>query len=162
MSRSVILLLLMTSTSMQIASAQDSKKEKEAAETKSIIYSKNFVFTPQSATPTGGKLLPLTGEFHLIITEDTVISYLPYYGRAYSPPVSSNSGGITFTSTDYQYSIAEEKKGGWEILIQPKDVKDVDKLSLTVFENGNASLQVMSRSRQPISYRGYISANKSK
>ncbi|HEY6082088.1 MAG TPA: DUF4251 domain-containing protein, partial [Chitinophagaceae bacterium] len=69
-------------------------------------------------------------------------------------------GGIQFKSRNFDYTVTEGKRGGWNILIRPKDVKDIQQLSLSVTTSGYASLQVISNSRQPISFNGYIAGAK--
>ncbi len=140
-----------TSTSQ----AQDNNKNLE-----SIISSKNYVFIAQSVTPLGGRFRQLTSDYDLRVRGDSVIAYLPYFGRAYSAPIDPTKGGVMFTSTSSEYMQTPGKKGGWNILIKPKDVQDVRQLMLSVSAGGNASLQVISTSRQTISYSGHIEAGK--
>ena len=141
------------------ANAQDSKKDKQAAEaaaTKNLLDTKRFVFQAQSTTPTGGKLIQLSFGFYLKVSGDTMISYLPYYGRSYSPTLPTENNGMNFTSTDFEYKIEDRKKGGWDVDIVPTDYTDVQKITLTVFENGNTSAQIISKSKSTINYSGYI------
>ena len=87
---------------------------------------------------------------------DTLISQLPYFGRAYSAPMDMKGGGIEFTSTDFAYTLEAKKKGRWSISIEPKDEKDVRQMILSVSENGYASLQVLSNNRDPINFNGIV------
>lgn len=136
--------------------AQDSKKEKEkAAKVQGIINSKNFVFIAESASPMGGRTIYLTSTYMLRVSKDTLVTDLPYYGRAYSAPINPSEGGIRFTSTDFELNLQAKKKG-WDILINPKDTRDVRQLFLSASANGYASLQVTSNNRQAISFTGYI------
>ncbi len=41
---------------------------------------------------------------------DSIVTYLPYFGRAYSVPVNLSQGGIQFTSTDFDYTIESKRK----------------------------------------------------
>jgi hypothetical protein len=138
--------------------AQHKKDKKE--QIKSIVEAQNYVFKAQSALPTSGATRQLTGDFDLRISKDTIISDLPYFGRAYTPPLNPAEGPLRFTSTDFQYSVANRKKGGWEVTITPKDVHDPRQLSMNIFDNGSASVIVTSYNRQPISFNGYITAKK--
>jgi hypothetical protein len=105
----------------------------------------------------GGRFRQLnTSEYDLRIAGDSVISYLPYFGRAYSAPLDPSKSGIQFTSTNFKYEQSPRKKGGWNILIEPKDANDVRQLTLLVTESGSASLQVISNNRQSISFNGYV------
>jgi Domain of unknown function (DUF4251) len=139
--------------------AQDSAKDKKALQAqaiKSLVESKNFVFDVESVTPAGGRTRQLTPYYSLKIFGDTIKSDLPYYGRAYTAPLNPSEAGINFTSTRFDYKSSPRKKGGWDITIAPHDANDVRELSLTVFENGTASLFVSSNNKQNISYYGEI------
>lgn len=129
-------------------------QEKDAAEIQQMIDTKNFIFKAETANPQSGRTRQLTPEYDLTISRDKLICFLPYYGRAYNAPVSSE-GGIKFTSIDFTYDIKQVKKG-WEITMVPKDVTDVHQMFLAAFANGKATLQVTSNNRQNISFNGYI------
>ena len=129
-------------------------QEKDATEIQQMFDTKNFIFRAETANPQSGRTRQLTQEYDLTISRDKIICFLPYYGRAYSAPVSSE-GGIKFTSIDFNYDVKKTKKG-WEITITPKDVTDVHQMYLTAFTNGRATLQVTSNSRQNISFNGYV------
>ena len=155
----VLLILAVAVTGLHSAYAQNNKKQKEsekAASVRALLESKNYVFKPQTALPTSGTSQQLTQDFELKVTGDTVQSYLPYFGRAFSATIGQTEGGIRFTSTDFGYTIRQRRKGDWEIGIQPKDAGDVRQLLLRVSENGYGTLQVTSNNRQPISFNGYV------
>jgi hypothetical protein len=136
--------------------AQSTKEEKTAA-FKSLIESGNYVFKAQSAMPMSGRVRQLTtDDYSLTLTKDKVISDLPYFGRAYTAPMDPSKGGIQFSSASFDYTITPGKKDGWEVLIKPKDYKDVNQLSLSISSAGYASLRVISTSRQQISFNGII------
>lgn len=124
---------------------------------KNIVEARYFVFHAQIAMPMSGSSRQLTSsDFDLKITKDSVVSYLPYYGRAYSVSYGTTDGGLDFISTKFDYTITDRKKGGWEINIKPKDVQDFREFTLTLSENGNGSLEATSTNRQPISFTGYV------
>lgn len=124
-----------------------------------LIQSKNFVFTVQNVYPMGGMVNQMMTGFDLRMIGDSMITYLPFFGRAYSAPYGQG-GAFNFTSTKFEYTVKQRKKGGWEILIQPRDHRDIQQMNFTVAENGYASLQMTSNSRQPISYTGYLAERK--
>src|SRR6266478_4179213 len=134
-------------------------QSKESA-IKNIIEAKEYIFHAQAALPSSGPTRQLTSEYDLKVSKNSVVSFLPFFGRAYSLPYGSTEGGFNFTSTKFDYSVTNRKKGGWEISIKPKDVADFREFSLTVSENGYGTLQVISNNRQPISFTGYITAIK--
>lgn len=147
---------------IQPACAQESAAHKKAAQlatVKSMVDAKDYVFVVESVSPASGPTRQLTPYYTLDVHGDTLVADLPYFGRAYVAPVDPSTGGIHFTSTKFTYNISNRKKGGWQVDIQPGDQSDVRQLSLTIFENGNASLLVVSNNRQSISYHGYIRDN---
>jgi Domain of unknown function (DUF4251) len=131
--------------------AQESNPDKISQK----VEAQNFVFVAQSANPQGGNTRQLTSGYDVTITKGSIISYLPYFGRAYTAPIDPSDIGIKFTSADFEYKTTKSKKG-WEIAIKPKDAKDVQQLFLVIFDNGNARLDVVTLSRQGISFDGYI------
>ena len=124
---------------------------------KSLVESKRFVFKAQSVSPPSAPLRQLTGDnYELRMLGDSLISYLPYFGRAYAAPSPGSSAGYNFTSTKFDYTAKARKKGGWDIVIKTKDVTDFREFDLTVSTNGTASLRALSNNRQLISYNGFI------
>ena len=138
--------------------AQNKKDKKE--QIKRLIEAQNYVFKAQSALPTGGATRQLTSDYDLRISKDTILSDLPYFGRAFTAPLNPSEGPLRFTSTEFQYSVANRKKGGWNVTITPKDVQDPKQLNISIFDNGTASVVVTSYNRQPISFNGYVTAKK--
>ena len=134
------------------------KKEKKAAEIKKIVEARNYVFKAQTALPTAGSTRQLTSDFDLRVSKDTIVSDLPYFGRAYTAPLNPSEGPLRFTSTDFQYTATDRKKGGWDVTITPKDLQDPRQLTLSIFDNGTASVVVTSYNRQPISFNGYVTS----
>ena len=158
----VMLCLAAMFTNVQAAHAQ-TKAEKKAAkalEIKNLLDSQAYLFYASSVTPMSGRTRQLTSSYTLDITKEKIIADLPYFGRAYSATPGSSDGGIHFSSADFDYHIADRKKGGWDITIKPKDAKDVQVFNMSVFDNGSATLQVTSTNRQSISFSGDIRARK--
>ena len=143
----------------QTVYAQDAKKEKEAVQAEAVknkIDGKRYVFQAQSAMPMKGKSRQLSPGYTLTVSPDTVMCDLPYFGRAYQAPMNASEGGIKFTSTDFEYTVKNQKKGGWDIQIKPKDVRNSSQVSLSISAKGYASLRVISTDRESISFNGYI------
>ncbi|AEV97510.1 hypothetical protein A4D02_30585 [Niastella koreensis] len=139
--------------------AQQPKKDKKA-EIKAIVEAQNYVFKAQTALPTAGTTRQLTSDYSLQVSKDTIVSDLPYFGRAFTAPLNPSEGPLQFTTTKFQYMVSTNKKGGWNVTITPQDVSDPHELIMTIFDNGSASMVVNSTNRQPISFNGYITAKK--
>src|ERR1043165_2815237 len=99
-------------------------QETNEANLKNLLTSKNFIFKAQSAWPLQGTVVQLNAGYDMRVLPDSINTYLPYFGRAYTPSFNSE-GGISFTSKKFDYIIKEMSKGGWEITIKPSDTKDV-------------------------------------
>jgi len=127
----------------------------DAGAVKGMIDSKRFVFEAQSMTPSRGGLRTLTPGYILVVSPDTVACDLPYMGRAYQAPMGSSDGGMTFHGSKFDYTVKEKKKG-WTVNINMKEVSGNPRLILTVFDNASARLTISSSSKESISYSGYI------
>jgi len=134
-------------------------QDKSPEEIKKLIESQNYIFKAEQVFPQSGKSRMLTTDYDLSITIDSIISFLPYFGRSYTASLNPEESGIKFTSTDFEYQNTKKKKS-WEISIKPKDVSDIQEISLSIFDNGTANLNVSSTNRQNISFRGYIKEGK--
>jgi hypothetical protein len=140
----------------QILTAEENAN---ASTIRSKVETKNFVFQAQSASPQGGRFIQLTSPYDVRIKNDTLVTFLPYFGRAFVAPINPAEGGIRFNSTSFDYTVENRKKGGWNVLITPQDARDVRLLQFIITETGNATLQVLSNNRQPITFNGFIEKN---
>jgi hypothetical protein len=135
--------------------------QQDANNVSSCIKNQQYIFKAQTALPLRGGFMQLTqGYYDVTITKDSVVSFLPYFGRAYTPPINPADAGIKFVSTKFDYKASVNKKGNWEITITPKDVSDIQQLNIQVTESGQAFLQVTSLNRQAISFNGNIEKRK--
>ena len=127
---------------------------------KNILSTKTFVFKAQSAWPLQGTVVQLTPGFDTKVLGDSINAYLPYFGRSYAAGYTNNGGGISFTSTKFDYKLKEKEKGGWELVIKPADTKEVNQMIYSISSNGYATLQVTSNNRQAISFYGVMEKSK--
>lgn len=130
-------------------------QESNSATLKTILSNKNFIFRAQSAWPLQGTVVQLTAGYDMKVIQDSINTYLPYFGRAFSAGYGGD-GGINFTTRKFDYKVKEKQKGGWDVTIKPIDVRDIMELTYSVSSNGYATLQVISNNRQAISYYGVI------
>lgn len=134
------------------------KKAERMEQVTKLLESKVFVFNPQSATPSSGGMIQLTSEFYLKINNDTLQSYLPYYGVAYQSRFGNTDSPLDFDSTDFEYNTTVLKNGNYDINIKLNDPSDPSQLILSVSSSGYANLRVISVNRQPISFYGEVNA----
>ena len=163
--------------------ATTSQAQTDKATTERIIDAQNYVFVATTAFPmnamdiskvlnrmpgaNGGGAINLTGtSYDIAVTKDSLVAYLPYYGRAYTARPGNTDGGIKFKSKAFTYKNTKRKKGGWIITMTPKDVKDDLNsnyaLTLTVTTAGYGTLTVTSNNQQTITFNGYLAEPKPK
>ena len=97
----------------------------------------------------------VASNWSLEVKGDTLVSYLPYVGVAYEASFSSNSG-LNFTAPISNYEDEGFRKGKRMIRLRVKNEDDLLDYQLEVMDNGNTSIDVMSRKREGISYSGQM------
>ena len=150
------LMIFYFGTGFSVRAQDEIAKDSKSDDKVELVKSRNFTFVAQSATPAAGRLRQLTTMYTLQVKNDTVISFLPYFGRAYVGPLDPTEIGLEFTTVAEQWIEKEGKKNSIEVKIVPKNAKDVRDMYLSVFKSGSATLRVNSNNRQPISFNGYV------
>jgi hypothetical protein len=134
----------------------------DSASIRRMIESQNFVFVAEYVNPIGVSRRILTAnQYDISITKDSIESYLPYFGRGYTAPLSPSDVDFTFTSTKFSYAVIPTRKG-WNVLIKTTDQTYLQQLFFTIFSNGSVSLNITSLDKSSLSYDGFIAARKVK
>ena len=150
------MLLEIASMLAEPAGAQ-TRKEKEAAIKTYIenqLTDRQFKIAVSMAYPMRGSSIPLTSSYTLEMKQDSVDVYLPYYGRAYSVPYGGGNG-LKFQSTVTDFSM-KKKKGRYEIKFSSRTDEDIYDFYIDIGSEGNASVSVTMRNRQPIRFYGTV------
>ncbi|MCO5237621.1 MAG: DUF4251 domain-containing protein [Chitinophagaceae bacterium] len=141
------------STSKKTASVSD-----EAM--KHAIEADNWIFRADYALPQGARSRHLTSIYEVTNRKDTVIFFLPYFGRAYTAPVGETTSPLNFKTTDFDLNKTSNNKGKWEVTVRPKDNREVQSCNFTLFENGSGQLNVQMTNRSSISFNGTVRPGK--
>jgi len=120
-----------------------------------LINEKSFDFIAKSALPSKGNHISLSSAYDIKISGDTVVVYLPYYGRAYSAITSSDESGYKFTSTKNDFKVKQTKRG-WDVTIKPTDVPNGVQLYLNISTTGHTMLTVTENKRDAIAFNGVL------
>lgn len=137
------------------AQSKKERKEQKKEAVKKIIVSENYKIDVNTAHPMRGRSIPLTSLYSLTIRNDSVISYLPYYGRAYSIPYGGGEG-LIFSAPLKEYTMEMDKKGKAVIHFTARSPEDKFDYSIQVYPNGSASINVNMQNRQSISFQGEL------
>jgi hypothetical protein len=162
----ILFLVFLIFTAYSVGICQDrktkSRKEiraerqaKKIEEVKDLLENRTFVFKATHALPMGGGSIQLDYSFDAEISNDTIYSYLPFFGVAYRVDYGGRESGLNFTSTIQNYKMEKDKKG-YQIDFDVKNKMDFLSFTFKISEPGFATLNVISTNRQAISYYGYI------
>lgn len=137
-----------------------------------LIESKQFVFRANTAipfadadlyealrvlgNPGAGTISLNSSMYDLQVKPDSIMAFLPYFGRSYGSIVDHEEMSIKFNSKKFSFKQLKRKKRGWIIQIITQDLRNNYRLNLDIGSSGYATLSVRDNFRQPISYYGYI------
>ena len=135
------------------------RKEQKAKEIKEMIDEQRFTIDVDRALPMGGRTVNLTTPYSFEMRGDSAISYLPYFGRAYSLPYGGGDG-LRFEESITDYQSTFEKKGTARIKFVARTKEDTFRFDVQVFSNGSAIISVTPTNRQSITYQGEVAPKK--
>ena len=141
-----------------IAGCSSSKKiaPLQEGEAFKLVDLHQFTFVADNVSPFRGRMRNLTSDYTITINKDSLISYLPYFGRATQAPMNPSESGLQFTVTNFSYKVVEGKNKQKEITIIPHDRNDIQQLYFVIFDNGSGTLNVTSTYRDPITFNGHL------
>jgi len=169
-----LLLLMLTTLSINIACAQDQPKSFSANDLKKMADAKMFKFTAKDATLPVDRsgTTPATGSdrtednhktlsagYYTSITPDSVVSYLPYYDKTETHGTDENASTTVVedpsksVATTYDYQVKQKKNGTVTINIKPKGGK-VTKYVIQLQPNGTANIDATIDDFKVIKYGG--------
>ena len=153
-----IWIALMASVMLAACATPAERAEREARVAVAVeqgLETQHYKVKVQMMYPRRGKAVNLTSDYALEVRGDTVVSYLPFFGRAYSVPYGGGKG-FDFTGTISHYEMQKDKKGRTKILFKTDSGEDFITYRLEIFTNGRTFIDVQSQSREAISYSGEI------
>lgn len=155
--RIIFSMMLMMAISIPTLSAQTKKEKKEQKKqaVEKLVASGKYKIDVNRALPSRGRSVTLTSPYSVEIRNDSVLSYLPYYGRAYSIPYGGGEG-LNFKAPISEYQIEWNKKGAAKIKFSARSSEDKFDFSIDVFSNGSSSIFVNMQNRQSISFNGEL------
>ena len=132
----------------------------DQAAIRQMVESREYVFSAHSALPSRSSSIPVAGSgYDLKVLGDSLSVYLPFFGRATDATAGRTGGPIELRTKDFSYSSNRTSKR-WEVQIIPRGNTNIRQMNLSISENGNASLLVISNNRENISFSGTISSKK--
>ncbi|WP_291528291.1 DUF4251 domain-containing protein [Bacteroides sp. UBA939] len=158
--RMIFSVLLIAAICIPLLSAQTKKEKKEQKQqvVKELIMSEAYKIDVDRAFPTRGRSITLTSPYSIEIRNDSVISYLPYFGRAYSIPYGGGDG-LNFKAPLNEYQMEWNKKGTAKIKFTARNTEDNFEFSIDIYDNGLSSIHVNMKNRESINFQGELFIN---
>lgn len=123
--------------------------------TDSLIASRHLTIEITTMHPMEGGDIPVGSDFSLEIRGDSVISRLPYFGKAYAAPIGSGNA-FNFEQRHRGLDVTKKGDGATLMLFEAKTIEDTFRFRVEIYSNGRAYIHVTSQRRQPISYVGEV------
>ena len=134
---------------------KEEKKTQKMEMVKKAIDNKTYVFNATHVLPLGGGSKYLNYDYDVTINQDTVTSYLPFFGVAYRVEYGSTDLAFDFKLPIEEYRM-EKEKDGYTVELEADKGMDNLNYSFHISDVGFATLHVTSTNRQSITYYGTI------
>ena len=147
----LFIMLLLSGTLVSCATSEEraAQQAETALAVEKALADRHYRIIIQRMNPRRSSMVSLSYGYSLEVKGDTLVSYLPYYGRAFNVPYGGGKG-LNFTERIRSYQSWRLKKGGTHVEL------------VDVFDNGRALLELQMQEREGISYDGDVDLSKKK
>jgi hypothetical protein len=145
--------------SYQDAQKKKEKKQQREQAVREAVDAKAYKINVDRVMPMKGGSKHLTSDYSLEIRNDSVYSYLPYFGVAYNVPYGGGKG-LNFSAPLSEYTSTYSKKGNAKITLKVRNEEDNYLYNITIYPNGSSNIQVTPTNRQSISFSGEMDLKK--
>ena len=135
------------------------QKAEMARNVTKALNERNYKISILRMNPMRGSSRSVSYGYSVEVRNDTLFSYLPYFGRAYNVPYGGGKG-LNFSHPIENYQEYQKKNGQRYIEIGLTNEEDTYLYTIEVFDNGNSSVEVLSRQRERIFYTGMMEFEK--
>ncbi|MFT4203478.1 MAG: DUF4251 domain-containing protein [Chitinophagaceae bacterium] len=156
----ILVLLVLVYSCNSAKTAQKSRADQDSVA--SWWQHRQFVFHATNAQPMSGRNVNLTSDYTFEMRNDSIIAWLPYFGRSFIAPTNAAEGGIKFATDSFTIKDEKKEKNLYKMLVVPnglpafQNTKDVQQLWLSIGTSGYGTLQIQSLNQTPISFYGYL------
>lgn len=137
---------------------RNEKKVEKQKEIEKLIQAKEFQFIARNLNSQTFRMVDLSIIPNFIkFKPDFIKSEMPFFGRGFSGlGYGGSDTGLKFEGKPEKFTVTKQKKG-YQIDVTVKGQQDFFNISLSVFSEGTATLNIISNNRESISYFGEIS-----
>ena len=137
------------------------RKRIQEMKVKEMLDNRHFKIEVDMMHPHTYPARQLSSYYSVEVRNDSLISYLPYMGRAYSVPYGGGKA-LNFEAPLKNYKEVEGSRNLRRIYVQVYNDEDIYTYMFEVFANGKSTVHVDSRNRQPISFDGDVVTEENK
>lgn len=135
------------------AEERAARAAEQAKAVKAALQERNYQIAVNRMYPLRGASKNVSYGYSVVVRNDSLISYLPYFGRVYSVPYGGGNG-LNFSAPILNYQESQPKSNLRHIEIDVKNDEDTYLYTLDIFDNGSTTIDVRSRQRERISFSG--------
>ena len=135
------------------AEERAARAAEHAARVKVALTERHYKIRVDHMYPTKGGSKSVSSSYSVEVRNDSLFSYLPFFGRAYQVPYGGGKG-LNFSERIGSYRESLVKNGCRHIEINVKNDEDSYLYVIDVFDNGNSDIVVQAQQRERISYSG--------
>ena len=147
-------LALLIAACSTLTAAERAQREREVAmQVEKALAERQYTISISMMFPRRGNAVSVTPDYSVQMKGDSLFSYLPYFGRAYSIPYGGGNG-LHFAAPIKGYESAKGKNGRTQVTLLVENEGDRLTYNFEIFPNGHANVDVFSREREPINYSG--------
>ena len=149
----MLVVALMALEGCATAEERAARAAEQAARVKVALTEKRYKIMVERMYPMRGGSKNVSSNYSVEVRNDSLFSYLPYFGRAYQVPYGGGKG-LNFTERIGSYRESQGKHGQRHIEIDVRNDEDTYLYTIDVYDNGNSDIEVQPRQRERISYSG--------
>ena len=138
-----------------LAQSKAERRQQREQMVRDSVEARTYKILVSVAYPFAGNSVPLSSYFGLEVRGDSLNSYLPYFGRAYSIPYGGGEG-LNFESAISDYRQEARSDGGYRISFNTRTREDYYTYLLDIYPNGSVRIHVTMQQRQAIDFQGDV------
>ena len=149
----LVMLCAACATTEEARQRKQAQKEFVAQRIRQQINDMRFHIFVDMMHPTGYPARHLTSAYSLEVKDGTIISYLPYMGRAYNVPYGGGKA-LNFQEKISRSEVTQTQADRYQIVIDVTNDEDTYRYIIDTFDNGSTTIYVFARERESIIFSG--------
>ena len=154
----LVMLCVACATSEEARQRKMEQKMLVAQRVKQQINDMRFRIYVDVMHPTRYPARHLTSAYYLEVKGDSVVSYLPYMGRAFNVPYGGGKA-LNFEGKLLNSEVQQERSDRYMITLEVSNDEDIYRYIIDTFDNGSSTIFVYARERESISFSGRMEVN---